>query len=75
MIPIHFKEENCIYAKDQPEYQPLPAHRDEAGIVVTCWQLTTEEKKVIAETGVIYISLLTFNLPLQPLSVTVENPL
>ncbi len=34
MKPIEFEEQNCIYAKDQPEYLPLPAHKTEDGRVM-----------------------------------------
>lgn len=27
MKPIKFKEQNCIFAENQPEYTALPAHK------------------------------------------------
>lgn len=27
MTPIEFPEHNVVFAKDQPEYLPLPAHK------------------------------------------------
>lgn len=39
MKPIEFKEQNCIYAKDQPEYMPLPASGTGAGLKKQ-WSLT-----------------------------------
>jgi hypothetical protein len=37
MTPKQFKEANVTFAKDQPEYQPLPAFRAESqqGEVIT----------------------------------------
>lgn len=67
MIPIEFEEQNVIFAKDQKEYQPLPAHKNEAGEVVTCWELSVEEIQEISETGRLYIKVNTFNNPLQPI--------
>lgn len=65
MKPKQFSEVNVIYGADQPEYQLLPAHKTETREVTTCWELSPEEKKQVQETGVIWLSMLTFNQPLQ----------
>lgn len=75
MKPIETKETNCTYAEHQPEYLPLPAHRDEKGIVTTCWELSFEELAEICLTKKIYLQTLTFCKPYQPVKMTVENPL
>lgn len=72
MKPIEFKEFNCIYAKDQPEYLPLPAYRTEDGEVTSCWKLPIKERIKILLTGKIFISVLTFNKPLQPISISID---
>lgn len=74
MSPIKFEQQNVVFAKDQPEYLPLPAHISSEGIVTTCWELTPDEREVFLKTGVIYLRVLTFNEPLQPVVLTVENP-
>lgn len=74
MKPVTFKEQNTVYAKDQKEYQPLPVHRTEAGIVISCWKLTFKERIRVMFTGVIWYSVFTFNTPLQPQLPTVESP-
>jgi hypothetical protein len=61
-----------VYAKDQPEYLPLPALVTREGLVTSCWELNDYERKVIAEGGCISLSLLTFNQPLQPIILTVQ---
>ncbi len=66
MRPVEFTGQNVILAKDQPEYTPLPAMLMPDGLVITCWELSEEEKAEIAETGKIYLQQLTFNQPLQP---------
>lgn len=40
MKPVEFKHQNIVFAKDQPEYQPLPALRIDSptGEVVSCWK-------------------------------------
>ena len=66
MTPVKFKGCNTVFAKDQPEYQALPAQR--AGdMVVTCWALTWRERIEILVRGRLWISVLTFNRLLQPL--------
>lgn len=75
MIPVKFKGHNVVFAENQPEYNPLPAHVDrENGIVVTCWQLDDEEKLRFLEDGKIYLQQMTFNQPLQPILPTIDNP-
>ncbi len=72
MNPVKFPECNAVYGEGQPDYKPLPAYRSPGGEVVTCWELTEEEKKRVAETGQIWLSLLTFGLPLQPVYITTD---
>lgn len=67
MKPIEFHGVNIIFAKDQPEYQPLPAMRMPDGEVFTCWQFTDEELVQLAKTKCIYFKQLTFNNLPQPI--------
>lgn len=75
MIPIKFPEHNTVFAKDQPEYQPLPAFRNESpqGEVISCWQLSFKERIKILFTGKLWVSLWTFNKPLTPSLFTVNK--
>lgn len=72
MTPIEFKGQNVIFAKDQPEYNPLPALRMADGEVFTCWALSDEELVNIITNKCIYIKQLTFNDPLQPILPMVQ---
>lgn len=74
MTPVEFPESNVVYAKDQPEYLPLPAYRTPDGDVTSCWGMTWRERLCVLLTGRIYVSNLTFNGPLQPQRVSVEPP-
>lgn len=67
MTPIKEKWCNITYAENQPEYIPLPAHKDEDGEVTTCWRLSFKERVKALVTGKMYLRILTFNSPLQPL--------
>ena len=68
-----FKEVNVIYGENQPEYIPLPAHRTGDGQAVFCFELDEEERKRITETGELWVSMLTFNQPLQPILITTKK--
>jgi hypothetical protein len=72
MKPISFKGQNVVFAKDQPEYQPLPALRMPDGEVITCWELSDEELEGVTKTKRIYLSQLTFNQALQPVKISVD---
>jgi len=74
MKPIEFPEQNCVYAKDQPEYLPLPVHKTEDGTVISCWALTWRERLRVLLTGKMWWSVLTFNHPLQPQLPQVDSP-
>lgn len=56
-----------VFAKDQPEYQPLPVLRNADGDLISAWQLSWRERIRLFLTGRLYIGLLTFNRPLQPI--------
>ncbi len=66
--------QEVVFAKDQPEYNPLPAAlvlRDEGLTVVTRWQLTDDERAAIAGGADLYLELLTNGNPLQPIRLMV----
>lgn len=73
MDAIKFPESNVEIAKDQPEYNTLPALVRDSGEVVICWQLSPEEIARINETGQIWQTMLTFGMPLQPQRITTEK--
>lgn len=57
---------------EQPEYFPIPAVVfGWGGRVTTRWTFTLEERKLIAEGKDLYLSLLTFGLPMQPIQLAV----
>lgn len=63
-----------VFAKDQPEYLPLPARVADDGTVVTCWQLSWRERWLALWTGKFFLTVLTFRRPLQPIRVSIERP-
>lgn len=75
MTPKKFKEANITFAKDQPEYQPLPAFKNDSpqGEVITCWRLSFRERLRVLFKGEIWLSLLSFNEPLTPSFMTTKK--
>ena len=72
MRPVGFKESNVTFAKDQPQYNPLPAHRTEDGRVTSCWTMTFLQRVVFLFRGKFYLTMSTFNQPLQPISMSLN---
>lgn len=74
---VEFPEQNVIFAKDQPQYRPLPAWCERTGIegrVVCCWRLTWRDRLRVLFTGTIWHHVLTFNQPLQPQLLSGTKP-
>jgi len=74
MKPIDFPEANAIFAKDQPEYMPLPAHRNREGIVTCCWRLSFWERLKLLFLGRVWHLQLTFDGAPQPHLIQVQHP-
>lgn len=62
-----------VFGANQPEYEPLHAlvGRAPEVRVISRWELTPEERQLIADGADIYTSQLTFNDRFQPLNVQV----
>lgn len=76
MRPIDFPESNIIFGKDQPPYAPLPALfiPGERGVLLSCFDLSEDEIAELINTKKLWVTVLTFGQPLQPLMVSVEKP-
>ena len=68
MKPVKFKHQTTVFAKDQPEYQPLPALVIDSpnGEVVSCWKLSFKERIRVLFLGRVWLSISSFNKPLSP---------
>lgn len=75
MKPVKFKECNVVFGENQVGYLPLPAYKEqnESGQVVTCWELSESDLKMLQRTKKVYVSTLTFNSALQPLFLSVNK--
>jgi hypothetical protein len=68
-IDPRFNAAEVVYAKDQPEYIPLPTLKFSDGLVVSRWTLNWKERLRLLFGGSVYLGLLTFNGPLQPILI------
>lgn len=73
MKPVKFSYSNITFAKNQPEYRPLPGWTD-GNQVVSCWSLTWRERIHLLINGVLWIRQMTFGQPLQPLRPQALSP-
>lgn len=67
--------EEVVFAKNQPQYKPLRCLVDDSRgdrRVTSRWTLTEEQRKAVAEGADIYLTLLTYGNPLQPILLAVE---
>jgi len=69
MKPVKFAESNATFGANQPEYQHLPAMVN-GDVVVSCWELTDEEKQQVMKEGKIWLGVMTFGQALQPVLLT-----
>jgi len=75
MIPVTFPECNVVLAMGQDEYEPLQAYRAPAdGQTICAFRLSPTELEEIAKTRTIWISVLTFNNPFQPIGLSTQCP-
>jgi hypothetical protein len=61
-----------VFAKDQPEYNPLPAVRNSEGDVITDWEPSRDELVRLLLGGRVRLTVLTFGHPLQPVRLEVS---
>ena len=62
-----------VYAKDQPEYTPLPVLRTEKALL-SRWKFTDEERAHVAAGGDMFICVLHFGGTLQPIMPIADTP-
>lgn len=65
-----------VYAEDQKEYLPLPVIKENASPnhVISCWKLSWKERFQLLFSGNLWLTVLTFNQPLQPILLDCSQP-
>ena len=76
MKAVEFDEVNVRIAEDQEEYQTLPAHKKVGvnGEMIMRFKLSKEEREQVREEGEIWLKILTFGKPLQPIGMDLLDP-
>lgn len=71
------EQNEVILAKDQPEYEPLPALLGGAPllrVVLTRWEFSEEERIAIEAGQDLFLTTLTFGKPFHPIRFSVGKP-
>jgi len=77
MEPVQFPEVNKTYGADQKEYLPLPGFfnkADPARAFTTKWKLSPEELAEVQRTGHVWLTIMTYGRPLQPILFQTVDP-
>ena len=64
-----------VYAKNQPEYIPLPTLAGGHGqSAVSRWTFTDDQRQAIADGADVYLEVFHFHQPLAPVRVAIGKP-
>jgi len=70
-----FEHLEIVLAKNQPEFDPLPALPvDDAQKVITRWRFSWRERLQVLFRGDLYLWIWTFQRPVQPVALEVIRP-
>ena len=75
MEALKFKEQNTVFAKNQPQYKSLSALKvdEPEGRVIFCMGMSFWERVRVLFLGKIWVSLMMFNKPLTPSFFTTKK--
>jgi hypothetical protein len=60
-------------AEDQTAYSPLVAARYDDGVLLTRWRMNEADRAKVAAGEDLYIAVMTFGGPIQPMSVQIGD--
>lgn len=63
-----------VIAENQPPYDPIRAVVVDPATILTRWKLSWRERLVVLFSGNVYLYVMTFGKPLQPLAMQAEKP-
>ena len=67
------EKHEVVFGSLQPQYIPLPALRSPDGRVMSRWELTPEEREMIANGADVLVTIHTFNQPYPPTTLEVAS--
>lgn len=62
-----------MFAKDQPQYEPLPSRVMPDGVLATAWTLSLDERRAILDGANVELFIWTFGRPLQPVAIRIQG--
>lgn len=71
VLTAELQSREVMCAKDQPKCIPLPVHRSPPGVILSRWRLTESEREAVAAGADVFLSIHTFNQPLQPVRIEI----
>lgn len=71
VLTPEYVDQEVVYAKDQPQYRPLPVLRNSQGVLLSRWKLSDEEREAIAAGADLFLYNWTFNQALQPVRIEI----
>lgn len=75
---INFPQANVHIAENPSEYKPIPSYYVDyyhpQGQIICCWKLSFWERIKLLFTGKVWHKILTYNEPVQPQFLLVDNP-
>lgn len=71
VISEEYADREAVYAKNQPEYIPLPVIRSSEGVVLSRWKITESERQAVSEGADVFLSVWTFNRSLRPVRLEI----
>lgn len=74
MNPTPFPQANETFGLHQPQYKTLVACRTKEGEVISRWEPTAEERVLLSQGAPLWLWVLTFGHPLQPVALTLDPP-
>lgn len=72
--PLFDGARSVVIAKDQPQYEPVPASVDAQGLVLTEWEPTAEELDALLQGGRLRLWTWTFNRGFSPIALEAVGP-
>lgn len=70
---VTFPEANAVYESKTEGVGDLPCFVNDE-MTISCWKLTDEERKLVAETGYVWIGQMNYGRRLQAQGVWFKNP-
>jgi hypothetical protein len=70
-----FEQFEVVFAKDQPQYMPLPVlPLNDGQVVISRWRMTWKDRLRLLWTGNVYLWIWSFGRPILPVAIECDEP-